>query len=195
MKKIIIEKDGWGYILDDESTTDSLKLHIKDRKNALEIGLGDINVDFIIEDRREKCKHIWNPNKYQCELCGFEPTQNYVDSLTPEERKQQYNMETTISTATSTQEPMNWEEELQLEIMEDYLLDAQMGGGELKNKYMQENFEKLKQFIREVVKEERERIIKEIEKQLVPDEITASSNPRWVYNKAKKDIINLIENK
>ena len=42
MKKIIIEKDGWGYMLDDESTIDSLKLHIKDRKNALEIGLGDI---------------------------------------------------------------------------------------------------------------------------------------------------------
>jgi hypothetical protein len=36
-------------------------------------------------------------------------------------------------------------------------------------------------------------IRKMIEKQLVPDEITASSNPHWVYNKAKKDIINNLE--
>lgn len=34
--------------------------------------------------------------------------------------------------------------------------------------------------------------IKAIEEQLVPDEITASSNPRWVYNKAKKDIISIL---
>lgn len=32
-----------------------------------------------------------------------------------------------------------------------------------------------------------------IEAKLVPDEITITSNPRWVYNKAKKDILFLLK--
>lgn len=38
-----------------------------------------------------------------------------------------------------------------------------------------------------------EHIKKMIEETLVPDKIIASSNPRWVYNQAKKDIINNLE--
>jgi hypothetical protein len=46
MKKIIIEKDGWGYI-------EGIILKNCYLSEWEQVGLGDINVDFIIEDRRE----------------------------------------------------------------------------------------------------------------------------------------------
>jgi len=53
---------------------------------------------------------------------------------------------------------------------------------------------KAKHFISQSLLEYNEKIKEKIEELLVPDEITSESNPRWVYNKAKKDIINIINN-
>lgn len=79
----------------------------------------------------------------------------------------------------------NWEEKL----MDDFCVMFERAGDDY--------VERLENFISTLLKSQRDSRDKElrekIEAKLVPDEITITSNPRWVYNKAKKDILSLLK--
>jgi hypothetical protein len=104
--------------------------------------------------------------------------ENYVDSLTPEEREQQYNMKTTISTATSIQPSTEtWEEQFDKEVDEMENFDVKLYSTQIK------------QFISKLLEAERERIVKIIKEM---NNRTMINNERYI---PEDDIINLIKNK
>ena len=61
----------------------------------------------------------------------------------------------------------DWEEALQVEVMEDYILDSEgMSSGETKTQYMREHFDKLKDFIRSLLLQAKEELLQEVREKI-----------------------------